>query len=357
MKILIIVDDYRGGAGNIAQILAKELKKLKYEMYLMTLNHHSEKRYDLSEITIFDYKNRNKYTLLSTIRIISRYIKNNKIDLVISFLSEINILVLMSVFFNTKIPVIVSERNDPIGIKLTLPWNILQKITYYRANLITVQFEDFKFFMGNKISRKVVTTPNIILEPKFIRKSKKSFEKINFISNARLNPVKQFDLMIKAFRKVVDKCSNVELHIYGDGSEKLRLLNLINEMKLTEFVFLHDHTNDVYLNLKDSDIYLMTSKHEGFPNALSEALAVGLPAVVFECHSGINKLVKNDFNGYVVKNNNIDLFAQKCIYLCEKSYLIDEFGLNSRKIVEKYKKDKVIDIWIKCISKVSNGGK
>lgn len=348
--ILFFVDDYGGGAGNVVQILANEFHKLGEKPVLAILNPHTNK-YKLDEgIRTIEYTmsrnaSRNKLKFLwrnlSTVRTI---VKDVNPDVIVSFLDNINTNVCLSLFFTKRIPIIVSERSNPIAIKPYGLYRHLRPLAYRRANIITVQCEYFKSFMP-ELRHKMVVTPNPIIKPAITKSSYLIGNKVKLVSCARLSPIKQLDKMITAFNLIHQQMPNSQLTIFGEGSERQKLESLIDQLALRDSVFLPGATKNVYNELANSDIYLMTSKQEGFPNALCEAMAVGLPVVAFECHPGLRDIVK-DGNGILCIPDCIEDMVEKVIMLLNDINVRREMGLKAIKISDTYSIDRISKLWL-----------
>lgn len=356
-NILIVVDNFSGGAGNMAQILSNYLLE-KSNVKLLLMNYNGAKsRYgfdqnDYKQAIYFNAKNAKKIKyIFSASKFIKKVIKENNIDTVVSFLDNNNTICGLSLFFNKKVNLIVSERSNPLVIQPSNKfWTLLRRIAYKRANVVSVQFDEFKFFDGGRFTKKCIATPNIIL-PSLIKREYKNEGIIKFVSCARFAKIKRFDLMIKLFSLIHKKNLNTELIICGDGPERSTIERIIEENNLTNCVHLIGNVNDTYSILSSCDIYLMTSLQEGFPNALSEALSTGLPAVVFKCHDGISKLVIDDYNGYCIDEGNIDDFVSKSLYLSNNCKKINIFGKNSIEVSKKYSPENILSIWENLILK------
>lgn len=354
MRILFIVDDYSGGAGNVVKLLANQLINRNNQVYVMLLNHHTNnnnlsKLVNVVEKNLTENKAKNKICwIFSTVSEIKREINLLKPQVVISFLTNNNILTAFAMMF-MKTPLIVSERSNPMVIRPSLIWRILRIPAYSRANVVIVQCSNFVNF--NKIFlKKTKVVPNPIIRPEIsVNNNKKDIHRI--ISVGRLAKVKQHDAMIKAFKRINDKVSNSELYIYGEGSERDNLEKLISDLDLESKVFLPGKTNEVYEKLRDSDVYLMTSLQEGFPNALGEAMAVGLPVVAFECHEGLRDIVSSGENGYLVQPGDIVEMADRAILLLENEEVKKQISKEAIKIVEKFSIEKIIDIWNEIIDR------
>ncbi len=353
MNILIVVDDFNGGAGNIAQLLALKLKEQGNNITMLLLNLHSAPRYDLNGINVVDvnWSKLHKNALIRTFKVLKK-IKEiaivNNMELAISFLDNNNTATCLALK-KTKLPIVVSERSNPLVIFPKGIWKYLRRIAYKRADVVTVQFDCFKSFDNNRYLDKCFTTNNIIKQPTVIKENF-NCDKYMFVSCSRFHPVKRFDLMLELFNEAYKQNNNIELHIYGDGKERQKLENYIKENSLNNAVFLHGHTNDVYNEIIKCDCYLMTSYQEGFPNALSEGLAVGLPAISFKCHDGIGQLVYNDINGYLIPEGDKQGFIDAILKISNSNVeTLKEFSKKSIEIAYGFSENKVIKQWFDCM--------
>lgn len=354
MNIAIIVDDFHGGAGNIAQLLAIELSK-QYKVNLVLTNKHSEPRYGLEEIHLYDDKmsvtEKNKIAeLISCIKRMKKRILSIHTELVISFLDNNNTIACLSLWNEKKIPIIVSERSNPLVIYPKFPWDYLRRVAYRRANVVTVQFDVFKEFDRKRFFEKCEVTSNIVEKPARIKMDWSS-KKVRFVTFGRLAPVKRMDLMVELFAQAARKDDGIELHIWGDGPEKEHLNSLIEKENMEGRVSLKGYNNQVHETLLNYDAYLMTSYQEGFPNSLCEAMAVGLPSVSFMCHTGILELTEDNKAGFSIAENRKEEFVEKILLLASNEKLREKMGKEAQKIVVRYEKTRIMDQWKKCIER------
>ena len=310
MHILFLVDDFIGGAGNVIQILALEFREKGYDVSVILLQGNAKPRYKLEGINIIslhesnDKKKKNIQWLLKKIKIVKKVIKNEKPEIIISFLIGVNVITGFALI-GSKIPFIASERSNPLEIQPTFFWKILSRIVYKRADKIVVQFDEFKKFDGGRYLEKTFAIPNPILASTIHKNEISDNRTIKIISLGNLRAIKGFDKLIRAFKIVSESHSNVQLCIFGEGQERANLEKLILNLNLKDKVQLKGYTDNIYEVLADSDIYVLSSEQEGFPNSLSEALAVGLPVVSFQCHNGLKELVEDGKNGYLVEPGNM----------------------------------------------------
>ncbi|MFR1517269.1 MAG: glycosyltransferase [Clostridia bacterium] len=354
MKILMIVDDFAGGAGNIVQLLAKRLLDKGNEVSIFLTYKHSEPRYDLNGIHLFNVNvsviTDNRFLKLRRmVAAVKRIIEMSGCELVISFLDNNNSLACLALW-NKNIPIIVSERSNPLSIFPKFPWNYIRRFAYKRADVVTVQFDGFRKFDGNRYLKKCYVTHNIIEKPGMIKTEWRE-KKISFVSLGRYAGIKRYDLMIRLFGRFSQGKDNVELHIFGDGILNDDLQEEIKKTDAVGKVFLHNEIANVHEELIKHSVYLMTSLQEGFPNALCEALAVGLPAVVICCHDGIAKLVRNGENGFCVPEGNDGEFINAMERLALSPEGRKKMGDRSRHIAGQYDIEVVMKEWDTCIGK------
>lgn len=354
MKVLFFVDDYGGGAGNVVQILANEFEKNPNICPVVALlNPHSAK-YKLSEsiqtveYRMSDNKSGNKLVFLwRNLKTVRKIVAKVNPDCIISFIDNINTNVCLSLFFK-KIPIIVSERSNPLVIKPYGLYRYLRPLAYLRANKISVQCECFKDFMP-LLKYKMIVTPNPVFKPQIVKTDYAINGAVKFISCARLSEIKQFDLMIRAFALIHSQLNNTTLTIYGEGSQRKALNSLIEELGLQDSVFLPGTTRDIYEKLCSADIYLMTSRQEGFPNALCEAMAVGLPVIAFECHKGLRDILYNGDNGYLIQPDNISALCSCALNLITDNSRRENIGQKAKTVCDKFNISNISGIWEKLV--------
>ena len=364
MKIFIALDTFFGGAGNIAAIIAEYYSKQNQNevfIFLRSPKHHQKKGkkfesiYDLSKVKIFGDKDFLGFrTLHKEIIYLNKLIHSINPDIIIAFLSAVGPQILLSQWF-TKVPVIVSERSNPFHDTPSFYYKILRNFSYRRANLITVLFDSFKLFNKPAFEKnKIKVIPNMILTSKFSKDYSKLSNKISFVTCASLFKVKQIDLMIKLFSLIHNTFPNTELNIYGQGIEETKLKKLVKDMALTNDIHFKGHVFNIKECLVLNDIYLMTSKHEGFPNALSEALSVGLPSISLKCHDGLSELIQNGENGYLINERDHFKFVEIAKTLINNHSLRKLIGEKAKQSIKKYEYNRIMTMWNKHIYSLIN---
>ena len=341
MKLLLIVDAFRGGAGNVMQILAGELCRRGHRVTLLLLNGAIDApKHDLAGVKIIEYPLVQKEPAKTPIgrlfryrRAVKRLISQIAPDAVLSFLTEYNCLTAWTV--GGKLPLVISERNNPFQEKAKPQWEFLRRRYYGKADALVVQCKEFADFYPLRVQKKIRVIPNPILTPK-VTAGELCGNEVRLVSMGRLHPQKNYPWMIEALCRIHEQNPACKLSIYGSGDEAESLRALIAERGAGEFITLAGKTDTPHDVLARSDIYLMTSDYEGFPNALSEAMAVGLPSVSRICHEGLRGLVAGGGNGYVIAPHDMDGFVQRVLTLAADPKLAKEMGDRARSVTVRY---------------------
>jgi glycosyltransferase involved in cell wall biosynthesis len=196
---------------------------------------------------------------------------------VISFIGVTNILTIIAAsFLNAKI--VISERNDPSRQSLGLVWNILRKITYPFADVVTANSRNALISLGNYIpSSKLILVPNPITLPTNVKFKNKEFY---LLAVGRLHKQKSFDLLINSFSIIVSSGVRCRLIILGDGGERDNLKKLSEDLNVSELIVWPGHVSDPFVYYNPNSIFIIPSQYEGMPNALIEAMGMGMACIV-----------------------------------------------------------------------------
>jgi len=351
MRLLFVVDSFSGGAGNVTQILSQAFSKKNYDVSILLLNgKRVEPKHDLSGIKVVDYA-LGKYApgktpvdrIFKAIVALRKQINTINPDVIISFLTELNILCCMA--NNRKIPLIVSERNDPFKEVIKKYWAVLRGLEYKKADKIVVQCSNFRQLAKGKFVDKTVVIPNPILRPPILKKPEVIHNPLKIVSMGRLTKQKNFIWMIDRMVELRNVTNDFILSIYGAGEQEEELKSYIDKKGISENVQLVGYADEPYSILAESDIYLMTSDYEGFPNALSEAMAVGLPSISRCCHEGIKDLVKDGENGFLVSLGDSHKFVARISQISTDKNIRNSMSFNAQKVTSDFGVDSIIAIW------------
>ena len=195
------------------------------------------------------------------------------------------------------------------------------------------------------LSLNIYVIPNPLrLIPVSSNKTKEFYFRI--IAVGRLEIVKGFENLIKAFALIADQCLKWRLDIFGDGSCKDRLKALITYYKLESRISILPTTYNIIEEYKKSDFYVLSSQHEAFGMVLLEAMSCGIPCVSFDCDYGPREIINDGVNGLLVDNGNINKLAQSILWMTEhhKERLL--MGERAKNSVKRYQTDNVMQSWV-----------
>lgn len=166
------------------------------------------------------------------------------------------------------------------------------------------------------------------------------------IGVGRLVKVKQFDVLIKSYKKSNLPLNNIKLLILGDGEEKERLFELIKKLNLSNHVKLLGFKDDAHIYIKKSKAIVMSSESEGFPMVLIEALKLKTPIISFNCKSGPSEIIKHDENGFLVKNQDSKALsnAMNKLVLDKKKYSKIKGNIDST--INPFSEETIINQWL-----------
>lgn len=232
-------------------------------------------------------------------------LKKTQPDVLISFITDANLIALFaSIGLGTK--VIVSDRVDPFSEKsFTNPIKILIKRYLYRlSSSVVIQTKGSAVYYEKWLSSKKIIIINNPIQTIFCKDPVLTNTKENIIlSVGRLVHQKNFEMLIKSFSQV--SRSNWRLVIVGEGKQREMLTQLIEEYKMGHCISLVGGTEHIIDWYKKASIFVLPSRFEGYPNALIEAMAMGLCVISTNCNYGPSEIINHGENGILIKSNSI----------------------------------------------------
>lgn len=278
------------------------------------------------------------------IRVIN-YIKNCDSKYIVS--TRYDFSVLLSKYGNDNSVKIAQEHHYHNNNKRYI--NILKNKYYnidYLFALTKTLEDDYKKFLIKNKHTKVVLVPNMLY---YIPSKQSKLDKKNIITISRLDYGKRNDDIIKAFSKI--KENDWKLYIIGDGKEFNNLNKLINDLNMNDRIILTGYKNkeEIEEYMLKSSLFLMASETEGLPMVLLEAMSYGIPCIAYEIASGVNDIIDNNKNGYIIKNRNEEEYIEKIEKVINDSKLRNELGIEAKNKANEFSKEKIVNIWKKIL--------
>lgn len=357
MKIVIIINSFKdGGAERVASLLANNFSA-DHSVYIITRDEEKNYFYTLSDRIIkiqipIQKKNSPLFYVISLAKIILHI----KPDIIISFMTETNILTLIAATIARvlnpfhKMKIKISERTDPREQKVRKSVSFLRKVLYPVASEIIVQTESVKSWASDLVNKdkvKVIPNPaNYELlkncrDIDFVVHTKKYI-----LSIGRLSQEKGHDLLIEAFQMVLKNHPELDLLIVGDGPNKQLLNEKVFQLGLSKNVFFMGRKKNVYNYLKNAELFVLPSRYEGFPNVLAEALVTGTPSISNDCKSGPADLLKGDMSKYLVKDISPKGIADKINFALSQPDLKKQFEEYSALVKSELEINHIAKKWI-----------
>jgi glycosyltransferase involved in cell wall biosynthesis len=235
----------------------------------------------------------------------------------------------------------VSERCDPERTHLKPEWELLRRRLYPHANGVIAQTESAaRYFERHGAKARAIANPVVPAPPA----NGTQKEARSIVAVARLVAFKRLNVIIRAFASLEARHPEWRLDIWGEGPLRDYLAGLIAEIG-AERITLRGHARDVYSAFRAADLFAMSSITEGFPNALCEAMAAGLPAVVYDCGAGVREIVRDGVDGVLVREDGPHAFALALERLMTDDEERQRLAARAPEIASRYSVEAVMRQW------------
>jgi len=286
---------------------------------------------------------------VSRIYALRRIAKEIKPDVLISFMCEPNFRAICATA-GLGIKRIVSVRNDPNKEYAGKLGYLVGKILLPLADGCVFQTKDAQAWFPKCLRDKSVVIYNEV-DSKFFDIKYTGSKRI--VTMGRLTEQKNHQMLIQAFSQIANLFPDWELHIWGVGALESDLRAEICELNLQDRIILKGLTSDVPSVLKEAGIFVLSSDYEGMPNALMEALAVGVPSVSTDCPcGGPRMLIKHGENGMLTPVSDSDSLAHNIKLLIEDEQLARRMSRQATIMARAYAPEAVFSEWLRYVEKV-----
>jgi len=267
-------------------------------------------------------------------------IRKSKPDLVISFMDLTNVRTLVALA-GTKIPVIISERTDPRYNPINRFWSHARRLFYPFSAALVVQTQSVA-----RWAQSIFPSCNISVIPNFVRTMPTSKDtnrdKSMILAVGRLGIEKGHDLLIRAFSAAGGVQKGWHLIILGDGNEKQLLEMLANELGLSESVRFIGTVQEPAEWMTKTSLFVLSSRFEGFPNALLEAMACGCAVIATDCPSAPGEIIINEINGLLVPVDDVTALSNAMQRVMDDENLRLRLGVQALKVKTTFSQDTIM---------------
>lgn len=356
MKITLFIGCLTGGgAERVVCNLANHLSK-NHSVTVLTVS--DKQTYELEEdvkhtILYKETGTKLPHLMVNVIRYMKmvKYFATEKQDVYLTFLPSLTKMIMMHKWL-IKCPILLAERCDPETYCTSSQANDKLFTKYYhKADGYFFQTENAKQYYINRgidvNNSKVIANA---INPYFIGSSNPDENSKKIVAVGRLSEQKNFSMLLRAFAIVNEKISGYHLVIYGQGPLLNQLKNEAKQLNIDKYVEFPGYVKDMKSELLKAKMFVLSSDYEGMPNALMEAMAIGLPCVSTKCKGGGAEFLISDYdNGILVPMNDETRMASAIEEVISNANIAQRLGNNARKLQESLAPEIIYNEWERFI--------
>ena len=352
---LVIASLQRGGAERVLSILANGWSQQGKQVTLITFDDQEgpaypiEPRVKLESLSLSNERTTNVVQAVShnfrRVFRLRRAIRRSAPDVVICFLDFPNIITLLATR-GLDVPVIVSERCTPEYVEIKSIWKFLRRKLYPHADALVCPTQRIVevFQQDMKAAGYAIANPVEMPDsPQPQRRENKTAYTV--VAMGRLCPQKGFDLLLEAFSRIAKKHPEWSLKIMGSGPLRNELEAQAKSLGLQTRVNFTGAVADPFTVLQGADMFVLSSRFEGFPNALTEAMARELPVISFDCPTGPAEIIRDGVDGILVPAENVAGLAAAMDNLMSDAAVRATLASRAPEVVTRFSLEKTLDLW------------
>jgi glycosyltransferase involved in cell wall biosynthesis len=362
IQLLIFISSLSsGGAERVTANLANYWASKGWQITVVTLSDGTNDFYDLApqiqriRLGLLREASNPLRGLLNNLRrvlALRRLIQQIKPTIALAMMDKANILLSMAAVGLPGVIALGSEHIHPPQAPLSPMWTRLRQYTYGRLAAVTaLTTESRDWLLHHTQVQKVAVIPNAapwplptqapLLIPQVVLPPNRK----TLLGVGRLTEQKGFDLLIAAFARAAPQHSDWDLAILGEGPLYAALADQIRQAGLVDRVFLAGRAGNVGDWYQVADLYVMSSRFEGFGNTLAEAMTYGLPAVSFDCDCGPRDIIRREVDGLLVPNSDVVALAAALDRMMGDEALRKRFSANAIDARARFSINKIAGMW------------
>ena len=361
MKIGFLINDLNaGGAERAAVSLANYFAEHGTDTEIITFK-ECESFYPLSDKVTHCAVNFDKIPVALSLKrftgaikrmfTLRSFIKSRELDILIGMSYYMTWYTVFATVF-TKTKSVGTERSNPYKYKATKFNTVMRKLFYRFCDGYVFQTKKAsQFFTGNLKNTDIVIPNAIFNETVYELEPPENREKI-ISAVGRLIPLKRFDILIDAFSLVADKLPEYKLIIFGEGELRNELESKIKSLSLEDRVFLPGNNPEAVRFINRTSMFVLSSDLEGMPNALMEAIAMGIPSISTRCDMGPEELIENRVNGILTQVGNSEEIAQAMLEIANNPDFARKLSENGRKLIKTHSIEEISRQWLDFLERV-----
>lgn len=350
MKICIIIWRMSfSGAENVASAIVNQLSEEGHDVHIVLTSSRSpvidHNRYTIHNAT---FEGNAVLRVIKRCLFIRKLVNRERFDVVVGFGHIDSIHMLRALVFS-NVTKIACERMDPVTYPFTKRLRLERDFMYRTLDGIIVQTTAQKEYYEEHLNVRCYVIPNPVRSIEFeavpVEQRNNEFVTVARLDNAQKNHV----FMFSCFEEFLTKYPDYVLRLYGDGPDKDKYIEYIKSKKLEDKIILCGRVENPQAFMTKSRAFLLTSNHEGMPNALIEAMSMGLPCISIDCGGGgVRDLIDDGINGFIVKKNDQSDFVNKMVCLVESNDVQQRISMEALQVREKLEIKHITSMWVEA---------
>lgn len=359
LRILCVTSSLRGGgAERVLAVLASEFVRKGHLACVTTFLPPSEQDYPLHprvQRETLNVGTGSSGRIPSAIRNLRRasrlrtLIRQWKPDVVLSFMTTPSVVSIIAGMAE-GVPVVVSERVDPRAYVARQPWRLLRRSLYPAARRVVLQTEGVASGWARSFLRndQIVVLPNPVSSSVHETPLPMRDRDRLILAAGRLDPQKGFDVLLKAYAAASQRCDLPSLEIAGEGPERPILEALISELKIGHRVALLGRVKEIRERMRRAQFFVLSSRFEGFPNVMLEALSEGTPVIATDCMSGPREVLGTETTFPLVPAGDSTALAAALVRSHESPFT-DEDAIAAKTLTLRFNIHEVGEAWLAAL--------
>ena len=361
MKLLIVIHSLAsGGAERVATNLANYWSKKKWDTTVATMAsgeaNYFQLDYSVQYISL-DLASDSRNVLDALVKNANRVFALRRLlltiqpDIVVAMMNTTCVHLALAAI-RLPIKCIGAEREHPSMSRVGRIWSFLRRVTYGRLDaVVALTNEGAQWLISNTWAKRVSVIPNAVvwplpeypprIDPDTVGVSSRK----RLLAMGRLDSVKGFDMLLDAYIQLEQQHSDWELVIVGEGGDRDALQNRIDSAHLSDKAMLVGQVGNPSDWYRSAHLFVLSSRHEGFPNVLVEAMAHGLPVVSFDCEAGPRNIISHEKDGLLVPAGDTTALVAALDRMMSNSRLRDAIAFQAAGIRHRLSEEHIQSLW------------
>ncbi|MDH0026907.1 glycosyltransferase family 4 protein [Aeromonas caviae] len=346
-----------GGTERVTTVIANELQCRGYSVHILSLQCGDKPFFEVANNIqigqLFSAEGRGLLRLPMTVLKLRNYLKVNQIDILIDVESMLSIYAIPAVVGLNLHHICWEHFNYNVDLGKTSRRFARKLAALFSDDVVTLTEHDRQLWLANTTCKSNITAiPNPVTTPAHTTINPHK-EKL-FLAVGRLTYQKGFDLLLQAWRQVVNVHPDWRLRIVGDGEDKKMLEQLRHDLNIEASTEILPKTNNIVTHYQEAAFFVMSSRFEGLPLVLIEAQAYGLPIISFDCETGPAEIVKHGETGWLCEPDSNFLLSDEMVNAANifQTPVYERLSENAVLNSNRFTLDNIISLWIKLLSRV-----